>query len=298
MIRMLFIPLAMLAAVGVQAHPGGTNKDGCHAGSKPYHCHGDGPAEAGGPLDDEKEHGSARVNYTDDNLRRINSWREAKNLVDDKIYRGRSTTFYCGCRYRSDGDSDGSGKITDIAKCGYREGAKYRKRAGRVEWEHVVPASLMPARRFSCWAKPGGSRRKCEKTDGLAKAMIFDLHNLVPSIGQINALRSNDRYAEIDGGETFGKCGVKDASTRFEPPDCKKGDVARIWLYMRHQYKVKLSIAEEVMFHRWAEADPISPWESERERRISKLTGISNPFISGFAVANAGACPCEAQAEQ
>ncbi|WP_245846320.1 YHYH domain-containing protein [Chromohalobacter canadensis] len=26
--------------VGIaQAHSGGTDEDGCHAGSKPYHCH-------------------------------------------------------------------------------------------------------------------------------------------------------------------------------------------------------------------------------------------------------------------
>lgn len=29
-----------LLAIGVaQAHSGGTDSDGCHAGTKPYHCH-------------------------------------------------------------------------------------------------------------------------------------------------------------------------------------------------------------------------------------------------------------------
>ncbi len=32
--------------------------------------------------------------------------------------------------------------------------------------------------------------------------MIFDLHNLVPSIVQVNALRGNDRYAELPNVES------------------------------------------------------------------------------------------------
>ena len=28
-----------LAAAAAQAHSGGTNSSGCHAGTKPYHCH-------------------------------------------------------------------------------------------------------------------------------------------------------------------------------------------------------------------------------------------------------------------
>jgi len=31
--------VALMAASFVQAHSGGTDKNGCHAGSKPYHCH-------------------------------------------------------------------------------------------------------------------------------------------------------------------------------------------------------------------------------------------------------------------
>src|SRR5688572_29014194 len=58
------------------------------------------------------------------------------------------------------------------------------------------PASLMPARQFLCWAGEGGGRERCEEIDPRAQAMIFDLHNLAPSIGQVNALRGDDRYAD------------------------------------------------------------------------------------------------------
>ena len=37
--RMIFISLIMVLAGQVAGHSGGLNKQGCHAGSQPYHCH-------------------------------------------------------------------------------------------------------------------------------------------------------------------------------------------------------------------------------------------------------------------
>ncbi|WP_156121928.1 YHYH domain-containing protein [Halocynthiibacter namhaensis] len=31
--------VVLLTCTSAIAHSGGTNKDGCHAGSRPYHCH-------------------------------------------------------------------------------------------------------------------------------------------------------------------------------------------------------------------------------------------------------------------
>jgi len=74
-------------------------------------------------------------------------WRRAKNAADDIIYAGKDRTLYCGCVYTSDGDNDGSGSV-DHQACGYVPPQSYASRADRVEWEHIVPASLMPARQF------------------------------------------------------------------------------------------------------------------------------------------------------
>ena len=145
-------------------------------------------------------------------------WNKTKNIADDIIYAGRATTFYCGCQYQSHGDTDGSGDITDTTTCGYVGPSSYSSRASRVEWEHIVPASLMPARNFPCWDGPGGSREKCERNDPNAQAMMFDLHNLAPSIGQVNALRRNDRYADLpDDASDFGSCPITTASSSGSP---------------------------------------------------------------------------------
>lgn len=221
-------------------------------------------------------------------------WERTKNIMDDVIYDGRATTFYCGCQFRSDEDSDGSGDITSTDTCGYEGPDAHDHRANRVEWEHIVPASLMPARELECWDGEGGSRDRCEDEDPRAQAMIFDLYNLAPSIGQVNALRSNDRYGDLpDDASDFGDCPIEDAGNHFEPTDCLKGDVARVWLYMRYAHGVEISAREEAMFVRWASMDPVSPWESEREERIARYSRVNNPYVDGVPPDVAGACPWE-----
>lgn len=221
-------------------------------------------------------------------------WERTKNIADDVIFNGRTTTFYCGCEYRSHGDSDGSGDITDTSACGYAGPATHSARASRVEWEHIVPASLMPARQFACWDAENGSRARCEAEDPRAQAMLFDLHNLAPSIGQVNALRLNDRYADLpDDTSDFGACPIEDQGSAFEPPDCLKGDVARIWFYMNDMYGVQIPPAERAMFLLWASADPVSPWESEREKRIAKHSRVNNHYVNDVTPGPAGSCPWE-----
>lgn len=221
-------------------------------------------------------------------------WERTKNIADDLIYDEVDHTFYCGCFYHSHEDSDGSGDIIDAADCGYTGPETHAHRAGQVEWEHIVPASLMSARQLECWAGQGGSRQHCEDTDPRAQAMLFDLHNLAPSIGQVNALRSNDRYADLpDETSDFGGCQIEDTSGLFEPPACHKGDVARVWLYMHLMYGVEIAPSELAMFVQWSAQDPVSPWESEREKRIADHSRVVNPFVHGATPDPAGACPWE-----
>ncbi len=218
-------------------------------------------------------------------------WRRAKNAADDIIYAGKDRTLYCGCVYTSNGTNNGSGSVVHQA-CGYVPPQSYSSRANRIEWEHVVPASLMPARQFDCWVL--GNREACERNDPRAQAMLFDLHNLAPSVGQVNALRSNDRYTVIPGGPSgFGSCPIQDQQGAFEPPDCLKGNVARIWLYMSFRHGVVISQAERDMFEAWSANDAVSPWESQREKRIFDYTFVQNPFVHGVTPVAAGACPWE-----
>ena len=242
------------------------------------------------------------------------SWKHAKNTAQDKVYKDtRTRTFYCGCPYTTHYDDDGSGDV-NLATCNMQALPNNLPSATRIEWEHIVPASQMPARLHPCWdesdqfsvcVSPSGNvttkRDCCVRVKHEFRAMIFDLHNIAPAIGQVNQYRSNGRYGVVGaGGEQWVGCDAKDlgqtspgAGNLFEPPDCMKGNVARVWLYMADVHGVVMTAAERATFSSWDQADPVSPWEKERDRRIEMEQGNSNPYVASRAANDAGKCSWE-----
>ena len=243
------------------------------------------------------------------------SWSAAKNTADDQIYMDYRLTLYCGCKFVSDKDSDGSGDV-DPDACGLNPLPKFKQKTAReIQWEHIVPASLTPVRGFACWddrkriekcQKTGGKfmsgRSCCLKVSPTARATLLDLHNLAPSVGQVNQYRQNDRYGEVKKHYvTWPNCDAKDQHgvtrdpsglAKFEPPDCVKGDVARVWFYMQETYGVRIPPEEYKMFLDWATKDPVSPWERERDERIAKVQGNRNHYVSNSEVSGPE-FPCE-----
>lgn len=99
--------------------------------------------------------------------------------------------------------------------------------------------------------------------------MIFDLHNIAPSVGQINADRSNRRYGLLTGVEPqFGQCPFKyDIDLRLaEPGEEVRGNLARVWFYMRDRYGVVFTGGEEAshpLLYRFR-YDPVSIYKIVR----------------------------------
>ena len=281
---LLVLSTFLLAVSAAYSHPGGQDDQGGHfnRSTGTYHCHTE-------TCESEISEDSLDWPDGDPNAASLTvsgSWGAAKKVAKNIIYANKRITFYCGCEYSATKNKEGI-KIEDCA--GYKEFATYKSRATTLEWEHVVPASLMPARQFPCWNQglPGckkGSRACCERKDLNAKAMIFDLHNMVPSVGQANALRSDKRYGVIPGDELPLGCDIEfDKETGItEPPANRLGDVARIWLYMHQQHGVVLEAGELQMYMSWSQNDPPDIWEFERDDRIKANQGNSNPFVGMF----------------
>lgn len=207
------------------------------------------------------------------------SFRAAKKKALKIIYKGHRVTFYCSCGY------DDRKKV-DASKCGY-EPRRDNVRARRIEWEHIVPASAFGQHR-ACW-KPGACPRKrgrkcCRKIDPEFRRMEADLQNLVPAIGELNAVRSNYRFGDIPGEvREFGKCDFEvDRKKRIaEPPPNRRGEIARAYLYMHFAYKhvFPLSPVQFQQFVEWHKTDPPDLWEKERNRRIAAIQGGGNPLV-------------------
>ncbi len=144
---------------------------------------------------------------------------EAKQYV--YFDRNAKGTFYCGCSWQWTGRSGGR---INHESCSY-EVRKQQNRAERLEWEHIVPAYNF-GRARQCWQK--GGRQNCISTDPVFRAMEADLHNLTPTVGEVNGDRSNYNFGVLPSTAfQHGACSIKiDFSQRTaEPPDEIKGQI-------------------------------------------------------------------------
>lgn len=208
------------------------------------------------------------------------NFNQAKNIVRE-IYNDNPITFYCGCEIDWNKRTGTSGKINHN-QCGYEIRSSQSKnavsRANRVEVEHVVPISWI-SDQFQC-----GNRSECRESSPAYNRAEADLHNLVPAIGEVNMDRSNYRFGMVQNIENqYGRCDVKvDFKNRVvEPPNSVKGQIARIHFYKADFYGFKMSRSQEQLMLAWHNMYPVSNWEVERDLRIKKYVGYSNPFVTG-----------------
>ncbi len=220
--------------------------------------------------------------------RPFSSFDTAKEIARDTIFADRPTDYYCGCTYTPTGKS--GGKI-DASQCGYTP-RKNPTRGKILEWEHVVPAWFFGHNR-ACWkaghdrcvtsaGKKYAGRECCAKVDTKFKRIEADLHNLVPSVGELNGDRSNLPYGLVDGEpRLYGACNFEIGGNPrvAEPPENVRGDVARIWFYMSETYGIRVSPSMTEMFRQWSEADPVDAFERTRNERVFETQGNRNHFV-------------------
>lgn len=201
----------------------------------------------------------------------VQTFSQAKKILKE-IYHDNTYSLYCNCRYVQRGKK----LVPDLSSCGY-QARKNAKRAARIEWEHIMPASYF-GQRMSCWQQ--GGRKNCRRESELFRRMEADLHNLAPAIGEINGDRSNFGFGNIRGEpRRYGQCDMeidfkKDIA---EPPARIRGDVARVYLYMARKYQLALSDNEQKQFTQWAKRDPVSHWEREKAQRIARYQDGPTP---------------------
>ena len=82
----------------------------------------------------------------------ITSFSKSEKLLL-KLYKDNPVTLYCGCSFK--------GKKPNLSSCGYIP-KKNKKRANRIEWEHVVPAHAFGKSFSEC----RDGHPKCVKKNG------------------------------------------------------------------------------------------------------------------------------------
>lgn len=186
------------------------------------------------------------------------------------LYAPQSTEFYCGCKY--------SGNKVDLAACGYVP-RKNVTRAKRIEWEHIVPAWQIGHLR-QCWQN--GGRKNCTRNDQIYKRAEADLHNLVPSIGEVNGDRNNFSFGWLpEHSGQYGSCltQVDFKAKKVMPRPSIRGMIARTYFYMSKQYNLRLSRQDEQLYQAWNKTYPVESWERQRNQRVACVMGHGNDFV-------------------
>ena len=225
--------------------------------------------------------------------RRPQNFRKAKKHVYKIFQKLDAKTLYCGCLF--------TGKNFDAKSCGYipkrakTKKGKINHRATRIEIEHISPAHSF-GQSFLEWREPKKfpecqkknkkwkSSRKCAQKNPLFRQMESDLYNLWPTIGEINADRSNFRFAIIDGEKrAYGQCDVEIENRKVEPPPYSRGIIARAVLYMDKEYPnrgvLQKKGGQRKMFEAWHKEYPATKLEKQWAREIYKIQGNCQPFI-------------------
>ena len=137
-----------------------------------------------------------------------------------------------------------------------------------------------------------------------ASPMVTDLMHVIPTDVYVNGRRSNypygetkgERYSSKDGFSKLGSCTLPGYSgIVFEPADEYKGDIARIYFYMATCYENRIASWDSpmlaknaypaytdwalTMLLRWAQEDPVSQKEIDRNNAVYKQQGNRNPYV-------------------
>lgn len=203
------------------------------------------------------------------------SFREAKTHMPGIFSKLKDAkTIYCGC----DIIFYENGYRPDLESCGYKIRSN-SQRANRIEAEHMMPAYTFGKKR-QCWQE--GGRKNCSENDPEFIKMEGDLHNLYPSIGEVNGDRSNYRFVEkLKGKSPYGKCSVI-INTKKQVasiPKRAKGIVARAYLYMSYTYKIPLTMDQIDLFRYWNRKYRVTRNECIRNELIKEIQGNYNPFV-------------------
>lgn len=218
------------------------------------------------------------------------SFYQAKKALEKYVYTEiPQKTIYCDFNFEL------PSKKIQLVDGFYTE--KHKKRAERIEWEHIVPAENF-GRTFSEWreghplcidnkGKSYKGRKCAEKANKEFRLMQADMYNLYPAIGAVNAARSNFNFTQFskDTPSSFGICQVKIYDRKVDVPEHARGKVARAYLYMEDSYsRYNMSSSNRKLMQAWNKLYPVTKDECTRTKLIEKLQRNKNKIVKELCI--------------
>ena len=119
--------------------------------------------------------------------------------------------------------------------------------------------------------------------------MQSDMFNLYPTIGAVNALRSNYNFALLPLIKSdFNSCDMRIDLRKAQPPEEARGKIARTYMYMEKNYRrYNMSKSQRKLMAAWDRQYPVSDWECQRAQKIAKIQGNTNKVVKSRCDARA-----------
>jgi deoxyribonuclease-1 len=116
----------------------------------------------------------------------------------------------------------------------------------------------------------------------LAERRAQELHNLVPSIGEVNGDRNNFSFGWLpEHRGQYGSCltQVDFKARKVMPRPTIRGMIARTYFYMSKRYNLRLSDQDRQLYQAWNKTYPVQAWERQRNQRVACVMGHGNEFV-------------------
>ena len=142
-----------------------------------------------------------------------------------------------------------------------------------VTEDYIYPARLM-REYLGC-----SSEQECQARRPEYRMMTSDLHNIVVVSSDLALKRGFLPFGEVAEADTTQSfCNANVGKQFIQPPPSRRGDVARIILYMQQTYGLPPALDAATLAN-WEAGDPADESEQSRDRSIAALQGNANPFI-------------------
>jgi len=186
-----------------------------------------------------------------------------------------------GCSYTYDVTSCMDKTMVDTTTCGVKEVNQ------TIKWIQVVPDTFF-GRNMACMndavctnvfsKEKFGSPLCCRRVNAKYKMMEADLFNLIPVISEVAKKRDARLFSDVEKPD-FIIGTLKFGDTVMEPIDSRKGDVARVYLYMDARYNLNLTMQQKETFLRWHTIDEVDAHECAVAKIILKVQGGTNTLV-------------------
>ena len=160
-------------------------------------------------------------------------------------------SFYCECEFDD-------AKQTNFARCNKHIQPKTRSKD--ISWQKILtikPVDLVQP-----------SKTKLSEINN-------DLNIYLPLISKELVLPPGYRFGNAGASATPGHCGlsINTKEQIVEPPDARKGDIARLLFYLHQRYGYKLNHKQINTLLTWQDLDPPGKWDADRNYWIKVAQG-------------------------